>query len=133
MSVALPVVLFAGLTVVSELVSPAKGQSLLPTLPSITTTTLPAGGSVETYFDPGTPGVNQFHIIFSGPVGAVASTHPHVTASEDGGPGLYLRQLRVSTGHFSDIVVLSPGHWVFDVTSPFGHRTLSFAIHLSLR
>jgi heavy metal translocating P-type ATPase len=133
LSVALPIVLFAGLTVVSQLVSPARGQSLLPALPSITTTALPAGGSVETYFDPGTPGVNQFHLIFSGPVGAVGSTHPEVTASQNGGPGLFLRQLRVSTGHFSDIVVLAPGRWAFNVTSPFGRRTVSFTIHLRVR
>ncbi|MGB7052898.1 MAG: HAD-IC family P-type ATPase, partial [Acidimicrobiales bacterium] len=133
LSVALPIVLFAGLTVVSQLVSPARGQSLLPALPSITTTALPGSGSVETYFDPGTPGVNQFHIIFSGPAGAVASTHPQVTASQNGGPGLFLRQLRVSTGHFSDIVVLAPGRWAFEVTSPFGHRTVSFTIHLAMR
>ena len=60
-SVALPVVLFAGLTLVSQLVSPARGQSLLPDLPSISTRALPQGGSVETYVEPGRAGVNQFH------------------------------------------------------------------------
>ena len=38
LSVALPVVLFAGLTLVTQEISPAKGQSLLPDLPPITTT-----------------------------------------------------------------------------------------------
>ena len=52
-SVLLPVVLFASLTVISEAVSPARGQSLLPELPSITTVALPHGGSVEMYLDPG--------------------------------------------------------------------------------
>ncbi len=65
-SVLLPIVLFASLTVVSEVVSPARGQSLLPELPSITTVALPHGGSAEMYLDPGTTGINQFHIIFSG-------------------------------------------------------------------
>jgi heavy metal translocating P-type ATPase len=131
-SVALPVVLFAALTVVSQVLSPARGQALLPALPSITTTSLSGGGSVETYFDPGTPGVNQFHLIFAGSPGAIASSHPRVTASVNGGPALFLRQLRVSPGHFSDIVVLTSGRWDFGVTSPFGRQTVSFTIHLTV-
>ena len=76
-SVALPVVLFAGLTVVSQVVSPARGQSLLPDLPSITTRgpaqrrlgrdlPRPRGGS----------GVNQFHLIFSGTPPDLATVDP---------------------------------------------------------
>ncbi|HLH29266.1 MAG TPA: cation-translocating P-type ATPase, partial [Acidimicrobiales bacterium] len=133
-SVALPVVLFAALVAVSQLVSPARGESLLPALPSIATTALPGtGGSVETYLQPGGPGVNQFHLIFSGPAAAVASTDPVVTASVDGGPPRPLRQIRVSRGHFSEVVVLSPGHWRFRATTPFGRRHVTFTVPVTVR
>ena len=36
LSVAVPIVLFACLVVVSQMLSPARGQSLLPTVPSVT-------------------------------------------------------------------------------------------------
>jgi soluble P-type ATPase len=109
-SVALPVVLFAALTVVSQAISPARGQSLLPTLPSLTVTSLDHGMSAETYLDPGGAGVNQFHVVFSGPPALVATTRPTVTASHDGGPfGAPVRQLTYGVGHFSDLFVLSPG------------------------
>ena len=88
-SVVLAVILFAGLTVVSQVLSPARGQSLLPTLPSITTTALPEGGSVESYLDPGGVGVNQFHLIFSGTPAQLATVDPRVTAGTAGLPRRY--------------------------------------------
>ena len=42
-SVAVPVVLFAGATVVAQAVSPSRGQPLLPSLPSISDVALPHG------------------------------------------------------------------------------------------
>jgi heavy metal translocating P-type ATPase len=132
-SVALPIVLFAGLTVVSQIISPARGQSLLPDLPSIATRALPQGGSVETYVEPGRPGVNQFHLIFSGSPDDLATVHPVVTAAPDGGTPRLLRQLTVSPGHFSEIVVLTPGPWRFAVTTPYGTTgTVSFTVSLSI-
>jgi hypothetical protein len=127
-SVLLPVLLFAGLTVVSEALSPARGQSLLPALPSITTVNLPHGGSVETYFDPGGVGVNQFHLIFEGTNSQLATVAPLVTASLNGDPATVLRQFKVSTGHYSDIVVLSPGRWRFAVRTNFGSGRVSFNV-----
>jgi len=132
-SVALPIVLFAGLTLVSQAVSPARGQSLLPGLPALTVVALPDGGSVETYFEPGGPGVNQFHLIFSGSEEDVASTAPLVKASINDGPFQNLRQLRVSTGHFTDFVVLSPGRWRFRVATSFGSSTVGFTIHRTVQ
>jgi len=131
-SVLLPVVLFAGLTVVSQAVSPARGQSLLPTLPSLTITTLPAGGSVESYFEPGGVGVNQWHLIFDGTPAQLASTHPLVQAGPDGAPLQTLRQLTVSQGHYTDFVVLTPGNWRFVVTTRFGTGTARFTVHHSV-
>ncbi len=128
-SVALPVLLFASLTVVSQVLSPARGQSLLPTLPSITTISLPRGASVETYFEPGGVGVNQLHLIFSGTPSQVASTHPLVTAAPMGGSPEPLRQLTVGPGHFTEILVLTPGTWHFRVVTPLGpiRATATFA------
>ena len=131
-SVALPVVLFAGLTVVSQVVSPARGQSLLPELPSIATHALPQGGSAETYLEPGRVGVNQFHLIFSGNPAELATVHPVVTAASAGGTPHLLRQLTVSAGHFSDIVVLTPGTWRFTVTTPFGAHAVSFTTSVTI-
>ncbi len=131
-SVALPVVLFAGLILVSQAVSPARGQSLLPTLPSITTTGVPGGGSVESYLDPGGVGVNQFHVIFSGSASERASVLPHVTASLDGATAQVLRQLKVSPGHYTDFVVTSRGRWRFHVTGTFGGRPFSFTVSRSV-
>ncbi len=112
--------------------SPARGQSLLPELPSITTQTLAHGGSVETYFEPGGVGVNQLHLIFTGSPAQLATVAPRVTAAMNGGPAHLLRQLRVSTGHYSEIVVLSPGRWVFGASTRFGHRPVSFTVHLNV-
>ncbi|MGO8872691.1 MAG: heavy metal translocating P-type ATPase [Acidimicrobiales bacterium] len=127
-SVVLPVVLFAGLTAVSQLVSPARGESLLPALPSLTTQALPRGGSAGTYLDPGGVGVNQLHLIVSGQTSDVATVDPRVTASVDGGPPIPLRQLKVGPGHFTDFVVLTPGQWRFHIATPFGREPLSFVI-----
>jgi len=115
--------------VVSQIVSPARGQSLLPDLPSIATRALPQGGSVETYADPGRVGVNQFHLIFSGPPSVLSSVRPLVTAAPAGGARVPLRQLTVGAGHFSEIVVVgAAGPWHFRVTTPYGRSTLTFTV-----
>ena len=131
-SVALPVVLFAGLILASQAVSPTRGQSLLPSLPSITTVGLPDGGSVEAYLDPGAVGVNQFHLIFGGAASNQASVIPTVTAGHDGGSPQLLRQLKVSTGHYTDFVVLSRGQWRFHVTGRYGGSAISFTVSRSI-
>ncbi len=125
-SVLLPIALFASLTMVSELVSPARGQSLLPELPSISTVALPHGGSVEMYLDPGTTGINQFHIIFSGSEPDLAAVKPLVVASVAGGAPQNLRQLRVAAGHYTDFVLLQPGRSTFHVVAKFGGTPVSF-------
>jgi len=125
-SVLLPIVLFAGFTLASQAISPARGQSLLPELPSITTINLPHGGSAEMYLDPGGVGVNEFHLIFSGSASNLAAAGPRVTARQNGGTPQVLRQLRVSTGHYIDFVVLDQGTWTFHVATRFGGSPASF-------
>jgi len=131
-SVLLPVVLFAGLTVVTELVSPARGQSLLPDLPSITTVALPHGGSMEVYLDPGRVGANQFHVIVDGPAADVEAFRPTVTASTDGGPAQPLRRIEVSPGHYSEIAYLASGRTTFQVTATFGGSPVSVSVSRTL-
>jgi hypothetical protein len=118
--------------VVSQIVSPARGQSLLPELPSITTHALPRGGSVESYLLPGRVGVNQFHLIFSGNPSDLATVDPVVTAAPTGGAPHLLRQLTVAPGHFSEVVVLAPGTWRFTVTTPFGAHDVSFTTSVTI-
>ena len=132
-SVLLPVVLFAGLTLVSQAVSPARGQSLLPSVPSLTVSELPGGGSVESYFEPGGVGVNQWHLIFDGTPAQVASVHPTAQAAPEGAPLQTLRQLTVSPGHVTEFVVLTPGHWRFVVSTPFGHTTAHVTVRHTVR
>jgi hypothetical protein len=107
-------------------VSPARGQSLLPELPSITSVALPHGGSVEMYLDPGTIGVNQFHIIFSGSKADLATVKPLVLASVAGGSPQTLRQLRLAAGHYTDFVLLQRGRSTFHVVATLGSTPVSF-------
>jgi hypothetical protein len=131
-SVLLPMVLFAGLTLASQAVSPARGQSLLPSLPSITTVALPRGGSAEMYLDPGRPGANQFHVIITGPASDVATVFPTVTAGPASSVPRVLPQLRLAPGHFSEIVYLTPGTWTFHVRTAYGHGPVSFTFTRTL-
>ncbi len=127
-SVLLPVILFAGLTVAGQSVSPARGESLLPTLPSLTIVNIGHGGTVETYFEPGGAGLNEWHLIFYGPAGDLASVQPVVTARLGNSAPVRLRQIRVASGHFTEVVVLAPGHWQFSVHSRFGPAQVSFVV-----
>jgi hypothetical protein len=77
--------------------------------------------------------VNRFHLIFDGTQTQLATVHPLVTVTVDGGPAHVLRQLEVSAGHFTEFVVLSPGQWLFQVTTRFGPSPVSFAVSRSIR
>jgi hypothetical protein len=121
-AVALPVLLFAGVTVGAQVVSPARGQSLLPTLPDVIEVPLSTGGSAELYLVPGSPGPNELHVILP----SVPPAPPRVTASEDSGGPQRLRQYALSPGHYVDFVVITPGTWRFSVTTSLHHRPVSF-------
>jgi hypothetical protein len=123
-AVALPVLLFAAATVGAQLVSPARGQSLLPTLPDIVEVPLSSGGQAEVYLAPGSSGPNEFHLILP----SVPSVTPRVTAASDGGVPQRLRQFTLSPGHYVDFVVLTPGAWRFSVATRFGHRPVTFEV-----
>jgi soluble P-type ATPase len=123
-AVALPIVLFAAVTVGAQVVSPARGQSLLPTLPDIVEVPLSTGGQAEVYLAPGSSGPNEFHLI----VPSVPSVTPRVTAAHDGGGPQRLRQFTLSPGHYVDFVVITPGNWRFSVVTRFGHRPVTFEV-----
>jgi len=128
--VALPVVLFAGSTLIGQVVSPARGQSLLPSLPvPISNVALSTGGSAEVYLAPGHPGVNQFHVIFDGlsPKEDASSTI-RVTASRQGGAPELLRQLKLSAGHFVAYPTLGAGRWRFSVSASINGRSVLFSV-----
>jgi hypothetical protein len=133
--VALPVVLFAGSTLIGQVVSPARGQSLLPSLPvPISNVALSTGGSAEVYLAPGHPGVNQFHVIFDGlsPKEDASSTI-RVTASRQGGAPELLRQLKLSAGHFVAYPTLGAGRWRFSVSASINGRSVLFSVSRTVK
>jgi soluble P-type ATPase len=130
-SVALPIVLFAGATLIGQVVSPARGQSLLPTLPGIVDVALPAGHTAEVYWQPGGPGVNSFHLfLLQGGIGgtSVPASDVRVTASHDGGPPAAVRITRQSTGHYIGFMILTTGSWRYEVSAVLGGRQVSFGV-----
>jgi copper-transporting P-type ATPase V len=128
LSVALPVFLFAGVTVVGQAISPARGQSLLPTLADITTVNLPGGNAAEVYLEPGTPGVNAFHMIVLKNGNATSVAAADVTALHNGGNPEVLRLTTLSTGHFISYTELATGTWRFDVTTTIGGHRDTFSV-----
>jgi heavy metal translocating P-type ATPase len=132
LSVALPVVLFASITLAGQAISPARGQSLLPRLPVISTMSLGQDGSAQVYLDPGAPGLNELHVLVyprhaGTPVADVA-----VTAAAAGRPAEPLRQLRITAGHYVNYVLLAPGRWVFRVSARIAGTTRSFDIERTI-
>lgn len=128
LSVAVPVLLFAGATVAGQAISPARGQSLLPTLADITDVPLPGASVAEAYLEPGTPGVNAFHLVFEHggnpeSVGAIA-----VTASRDGGNPETIRLATLSSGHLVGYANLTAGSWRFDVVATMATGRVSFSV-----
>jgi heavy metal translocating P-type ATPase len=128
LSVALPVVLFAALTMAGQAVSPARGQPLLPRLVTISTVSLPWGGSAQVYLSPGAPGLDEFHVFIYSP-GTVAV---QVTAAPAGGPPRLLRQLRVTQDHYVDYVLLTDGRWIFHVSARLGNKVESFDVERAI-
>ncbi len=128
LSVTLPIVVFAGLVVVSQVVSPARGQTLLPVLPTITTVDLAGGGTAQVYLNPGSVGVNELHLFFYPQNAATPISGVAVTAATAGGSPQYLRHLRIANNHYVNFAVLTPGRWVFAFSATVGDRRESFEV-----
>lgn len=118
LSVAVPILLFAGVTTVAEAVSPSRGQPLLPTLPSITDVSMAHGVTAQVYLQSSQAGVNQFHVIFvatsGGPLPSVGV--PSATASRTSESVMPLRLARLSPRHYIAYSVFGPGTWEFTVS-----------------
>jgi heavy metal translocating P-type ATPase len=128
LSVALPVVLFALLTVFGQAVSPARGQSLLPELPTISTVSLAGAGSAQAYLNPGAPGLNEFHVFIYPPRAHTAIGAVEVTAALPGQAPQLLRHLRIAANHYVNYVWLRPGTWIFRVQARVGGQTEFFDV-----
>lgn len=133
LSVLVPVLLFAGLTVGAEAVSPSRGQPLLPVLYDITTVPLPHGVSAEVYLQSSAAGVNQFHVIYEGvPATPGALGRPTVTAERTGSAPMPLRLIAVSAHHYTSYAVFAPGTWHFVVSGTVEGRTRTFTVTRAL-
>ena len=128
LSVALPVVLFAALTVAGQAVSPARGQSLLPELPAISTVRLALGGSAEVYLNPGAPGLNELHVFIYPPHTRTTISAVQVTAALGDRPPQLLRHLRIASNHYVSYALLTSGKWIFHVSARVGGRIESFDV-----
>ncbi len=128
LSVAVPIVLFGGATALGQVVSPARGQPLLPTLPSIVDVGLPGGATAEVYLNSGNAGVNGFHLVVERGGNAVDTTGVKVTATQSGLAPNPIRMALLSTGHYLGYTVLSTGTWHFAVRVMIDGRWDSFSV-----
>ena len=129
LAVAVPVALFAGATMVAQAVSPARGQPLLPSLPSITDVSLPHGLGAEVYLQTSKAGVNQFHLLFTSSGGAATiRTTPRVIAERLGGETTPLRVVELSRGHFIAYAVFDSGTWRFTTVVALDGQPRSFSV-----
>jgi len=132
LAVALPIVLFVALTLASEAFSPARGESLLPEFPSVTTVQVGQEGTADVYANPGVSGFNELHLYFYPPTADTAISGVRVSAGRAGSVPQLLRQLRVASNHYIDYVLLSPGRWVFRVDARVGGHLESFDVQRSI-
>ena len=120
LSVAVPVVLFAGATVGAQAVVPEPQASrLLAQLEAehFRRSALPHGIGAEVYLQSSSAGVNQFHVIFTPPSSSAGTLGtPHVVASGPAGSTMALRIVRLSPGHYSAYGVFAAGSWRFTAT-----------------
>jgi soluble P-type ATPase len=129
-SVAVPVVLFASFTVAAQAISPSRGQSLLPVLPSISTVSLPGGVSAEVYLSPSQAGPNQFHLVLTGPGTdkTSAADLPHVMAYGPAGKVAVVRGYWYEPAHYIGYGIFDAGAWRFKVLVPLHGHTVSFSV-----
>ncbi|NMI01196.1 heavy metal translocating P-type ATPase [Pseudonocardia acidicola] len=128
-STALPVLLFAGATLVAQVVSPARDQPLLPGVPTLSRVPLADGRLAEVSLS-AQGGLDTFHLYFyDTPGGAEAgAADPAITAvlDHDRRP---LRPVRLGNGHFVAYTPeLPPGMWTFRVEATVDGRPEAFDV-----
>jgi heavy metal translocating P-type ATPase len=133
-SILIPVVVFASFTVAAEAVSPSRGQPLLPRLYDITTINLPGGNAAEVYLASSNAGVNQFHLIFTGPGtgNGTPVSAPRVVATRAGGGSSSLRMIRLSPSHYTAYALFARGEWRFSVHALVDGHARTFSVTRAL-
>ncbi len=76
----------------------------------------------------GGTGLNDWHLIFYGSTTQLARVLPVVTVRLDPGVPERLRQIKIASGHFTELVVLRPGRWQVHVRTRFGPASVSFVV-----
>jgi haloacid dehalogenase-like hydrolase len=117
LSIALPVVLFAGGTTIGQVVSPARGQCLLGCLVTVSTVNLPGGAQAEVYLGDSSPGFDPFHLVVTEDGNPVAPASVATVAIGPGGVAerVPLTPVGGGPGHYIGYVRLSAGSWRFAV------------------
>jgi hypothetical protein len=130
LSVAIPIALFGGATVAGQIISPARGQSLLGSPLAVTRISLPGGAVADVYLGSGGAGANQVHIVFDGGARKEAAILASVTALQAGRPSQHLHFLRYTQGpgHYIAYAVLTAGRWRFVVDAVVGGKPLTFSV-----
>jgi heavy metal translocating P-type ATPase len=128
-SVAIPVLLFAATVLVAQVVSPARGQSLIPSLPTIVSVNLLQGAGAQVYLQTLQAGPNQLHLFLTGTAGEV--THPHVVAVGAHG-SMPVRLLRVDSTHYIGFPTLAQGPIRFTFSVDVHGRPSTFSTRFSL-
>jgi hypothetical protein len=97
--------------------------SEVPGQPTLYTITLAAGGTLQTYIDPGRPGANTVHFTFFTPSGDERpSRGASATMTKGSGAPEPLELLRLGPGHFAANVDLEPGKVSFAIRASAGGR-----------
>ena len=114
-------------TVPLELETRAAAQpvkvSEVPGQPTLYTITLAAGGTLQTYIDPGRPGPNTVHFTFFDPAGnEQPTTKAHARTTKPSSAPESLTLLRLGPGHFAANVDLQPGRVSFAIDATAGRR-----------
>jgi len=90
--------------------------SQVPGQPTLYTITLAAGGTLQTYVDPGRPGANTVHFTFFTPAGdEQPMREAHASMTTPSGTTRALALLRLGPGHFAANVDLGPGQASFEI------------------
>jgi copper transport protein len=116
----------AGVTVPLELRTRAAAQqvqvSRVPGQPTLYTITLAAGGTLQTYVDPGRPGANTVHFTFFTPGGdEQPMREARARMTTPSGATRALELVRLGPGHFAANVDLGPGEASFAIDAA-GHH-----------
>jgi hypothetical protein len=103
--------------------------SKVPGQPTLYTITLPIGGTLQTYIDPGTPGPNQVHFTFFTAAGAEQPITSATASSTDPSDAQRpMKLIRFDPGHFVANATLSAGRWTFriDATTNRGQPVTAY-------